>query len=87
MRVIAPALKVVRSTVSSPNGRRVHVPVVGDVAVPPPDKMTYYVGLGALAALGVLDWPVAGAIVAGHLLADQHRFSRLRGLGEAAEEA
>lgn len=88
MKGLSPAaVKAVRSALSSTTERHVHVPAVGEVAVPPPDKMTFYVGLGALAAFGVVDWPVAGAIVAGHVLADQHRFARLRGLGEAAEEA
>lgn len=90
MRVISPAVQMIRSTVSTlstDDGRHVHVPAVGDLAVPPRDKITYYVGLGALAAIGVLEWPVAGAIVAGHLLADQHRFAVLRGLGKAAEAA
>jgi hypothetical protein len=65
----------------------VHVPVVGEVLIPPPDKMAYYAGIGVLAAVGLIEWPLAAVIAAGHVLADQRVFSRLRGLGEAAESA
>jgi hypothetical protein len=49
--------------------------------------MAYYAGIGLLAAVGLIEWPLAVVIATGHLLADQHMFSRLRGLGEAAESA
>jgi hypothetical protein len=65
--------------------RHVHVPGVGTVPVPPPERMVYYAGVGALAVLGVVEWPLALVIVAGHLLADQQTFGRIRGLGEAME--
>lgn len=67
------------------NLRHVHVPVVGEVVVPPPDRMAYYAGMGVLAAVGLIEWPLAIVVAAGHALSDQHMFSRLRGLGEAAE--
>ncbi|MEU2613871.1 hypothetical protein ABZ570_20130 [Micromonospora sp. NPDC007271] len=68
-------------------GRRVEVPVLGEVAVPPPDKLAYYAGLGVLAALQVIEWPLALVITAGHLLADQHLSGVVRGMGEALESA
>ncbi|MEW2382410.1 hypothetical protein AB0873_10015 [Micromonospora sp. NPDC047707] len=67
--------------------RRVDVPVLGEVAVPPPDKLAYYAGLGVLAALQVIEWPLALVITAGHLLADQHLSGLAKGLGEALEAA
>jgi len=61
--------------------RRVQVPTFGmpavtghDVAeagravssyLPPPRRLGYYAGLGALAAFGLIDWPVAAAIGVG----------------------
>ena len=69
------------------NLRRVHVPVVGEVMIPPPDRVAYYAGVGVMAALGLIEWPLALVVAAGHVLADQQVFSRLRGLGEAAESA
>ncbi|TDB79315.1 MULTISPECIES: hypothetical protein [unclassified Micromonospora] len=67
--------------------RRVEVPVLGAVAVPPPDKIAYYAGLGVLAAFQVIEWPLALVITAGHLLADQHLSGLVRGIGEALESA
>ncbi|MET8250413.1 hypothetical protein [Micromonospora sp. NPDC005197] len=67
--------------------RRVELPMVGEVAVPPPDKIAYYAGLGVLAALQVIEWPLALVITAGHLLADQHFSGLVRGVGEALQEA
>ncbi|MDG4806944.1 hypothetical protein O7634_09290 [Micromonospora sp. WMMD1120] len=67
--------------------RRVDLPMLGEVAVPPPDKVAYYAGLGVLAALQVIEWPIALVITAGHLLADQHFSGLVRGVGEALENA
>ncbi|MGC5018803.1 hypothetical protein [Micromonospora sp. DT47] len=66
---------------------RVEIPMLGEVAVPPPDKVAYYAGLGVLAALQVIEWPLALVITAGHLLADQHMSGLAKGLGEALESA
>jgi hypothetical protein len=68
-------------------GHRVRLPVVGEVAVPPPDKVAYYAGVGVLAALQVIEWPIALVLTVGHVLADQHMSRFARGLGEAAESA
>ncbi|MFU8875290.1 hypothetical protein [Micromonospora sp. SL4-19] len=67
--------------------RRVEIPMLGEVAVPPPDKLAYYAGLGVLAALQVIEWPLALVITAGHLLADQHLSGVVRGFGESLESA
>ncbi|MEH0928621.1 hypothetical protein [Micromonospora sp. CPCC 205558] len=67
--------------------RRVQVPMLGEVAVPPPDKIAYYAGLGVLAALQVIEWPIAVVVTAGHLLADQHFSGLVRGVGEALQSA
>ena len=50
----------------------VNVPVVGQVEIPRPEQLAYYGGLAALAALELIDWPVALVIAAGHLLASNH---------------
>ncbi|MGC4744963.1 hypothetical protein ACLQ28_04785 [Micromonospora sp. DT201] len=68
-------------------GRRVELPMLGEVAVPPPDKIAYYAGLGVLAALQVIEWPIAVVITAGHLLADQHFSGLVRGVGQALQDA
>jgi hypothetical protein len=57
------------------------------VVVPPAERVVYYAGVGVLAAAGLIEWPLAVVVAAGHVVADQQMFSRLRGLGEAAEPA
>ena len=64
----------------------VNLPVVGKVDIPRPEQIAYYGGLAALAALEIIDWPVAVVIVAGHVLASNHRSKILEELGEAMEE-
>lgn len=75
-----------RETVQIYN-RRVQVPLLGELAVPPADKIAYYGGLGLLAALQIIEWPVALMITAGHLLADQHLSGLVNGIGKALETA
>jgi hypothetical protein len=65
----------------------VNVPVVGQLEIPRPEQLAYYGGLAALAALELIDWPVALVIGAGHLLAANHHNRLLEELGEAMEEA
>ena len=48
------------------------VPVVGTVRVPPPDQMAFYGALGLLAALNVIDWPVALAVGVGQAVVARH---------------
>jgi hypothetical protein len=67
-------------------GSRVSAPVIGTVTVPPLKRIVYFAGLGALAVFGVIDWPIALVIGAGHLLADQHWSTVAQGLGEAVEQ-
>ncbi len=47
-----------------PGGRR--------VPVPPPDQLAFYGGLGLLAAVNVIDWPVALAIGVGQAVMVRH---------------
>jgi len=49
--------------------------------------VAYDAGMGVLAAVGLIERPLAVVMAAGHALSDQHVFSWLRGLGEAAESA
>lgn len=65
----------------------INLPVLGQVEIPRPEQLAYYSGLAALAALELIDWPVAVVIAAGHLLANNHHNRLLEELGEAIEEA
>jgi hypothetical protein len=50
----------------------VRLPVVGRVAVPPPDQLAFYGVVGALAAVGLIDWPVALAMGVGQAVVARH---------------
>jgi hypothetical protein len=63
----------------------VELPLVGRVPVPRPDQLAYMGGLAALVALELIEWPVAVAVAAGHLLASSHHNKVLEELGEAFE--
>lgn len=65
----------------------VDLPLIGRVAIPPPEQIAYYGGLVMLAAFEIIDWPVAIAVAAGHIMASNHRSQLLEQLGEALEEA
>jgi hypothetical protein len=64
----------------------INLPVFGPVGIPRPEQLAYYGGLAALAAIELIDWPVAVVIAAGHLLASNHHNKLLEELGEAMEE-
>lgn len=64
-----------------------NLPVLGKVTVPRPEQLAYYGGLALLATLEIIDWPVAVAVAAGHMMASNHHNHLLEELGEALEEA
>jgi hypothetical protein len=53
----------------------------------PIEHMAFYVGLGTLAAIEVIEWPLALLLMTGHLLMDATNRPGLHQLGEALEEA
>ncbi|MER5643017.1 hypothetical protein [Streptosporangium sp. NPDC002524] len=73
------------------NGERpsphITVPVIGTLTLPPPNRLVFYGVLGALGALGVIEWPVALVVGVGHYLSEQPRSPALRQAGQAAEAA
>jgi hypothetical protein len=76
-----------RRTARKPTAPTIDVPLLGSLTVPPPDRLAYFAGLGVLATVGLIDWPVALVIAGGHLLADQHWSRVTQGVGEAMEQA
>jgi hypothetical protein len=63
------------------------LPALGRLQLPPPEALAWLGGLATLTALGLLEWPVAAVIGAGHLLAVQNHLKLLRDFGEALESA
>jgi hypothetical protein len=73
---------------TSRNSVHLDVPVVGRVELPVSgNELGYLGGLGALAIAGILEWPVAGVLAAGHMLSAGHGNKALHDFGEALEEA
>lgn len=68
-------------------GATAHVPLLGSVRLPPPNRLVFYAGLGLLAVLEIVEWPIALVVGVGHMLADQPHWRLGQGVGEALEEA
>ncbi|MEU7815495.1 hypothetical protein [Pseudonocardia sp. NPDC049154] len=60
---------------------------LGTIRLPALDSLAWIGGLATLAAVGILEWPVAAAIGVGHLLSHQRHLRLLREFGEALGEA
>ena len=65
----------------------VQLPGLGRVRIPRPEQLAYFGGLAVLAAIEIIDWPVALIVATGHVLASQHHNRLAEELGEAIEEA
>src|SRR5689334_18112617 len=65
----------------------VAVPALGSLRLPPPQALAWLAGLAVLAVLEIVEWPVAVAVGAGHVLAQQNHVQLLRDFGQALEEA
>ena len=50
----------------------VRLPLVGRIAVPPPDQLAFYGVLGGLVVLGAIEWPVAAANGVGQAVVSRH---------------
>ena len=69
------------------NTSHLHVPVLGRVELPPGDQLAFMGGILVLAAVGIMEWPVAVVLTAGHLLAHNRHVQCIRDFGEALEDA
>ena len=56
------------------------------VQTPPVEHLAFYVGVGALAAAEIIEWPVALVLTAGHILIGLTNRPALKELGEAFSE-
>ncbi len=43
----------------------VNLPIIGHIGIPRPEHLAFYAALGALAALEIIEWPVAVIVAAG----------------------
>ena len=67
------------------SGEGISLPLIGHVPLSR-DQAGFYAGLGALATLGVIEWPVAAAVGAGHWLLRRSQSGTLRSFGKALDE-
>jgi hypothetical protein len=65
----------------------INVPGLGTIDLGSPDQLAYLAGIATLAALEIIEWPLACIIAVGHVLADQRRSATLHAFGEALEQA
>jgi hypothetical protein len=65
----------------------VTLPVVGRVRVPRPEQLAFYGALGALAAVEIIEWPVALVLGVGHALMQNEHSRVAQEVGEALEDA
>jgi hypothetical protein len=63
------------------------LPIVGRVRIPRPEQLAFYGALGALAAVEIIEWPVALALAAGHALIQNEHSRVAQEIGEALEDA
>ncbi len=67
------------------NSVRLPLPLGRSVSLPPPQHLAWYAGVGALAVLEIVEWPVAAVLAVGHLLVNQHQSKVLNDFGEALD--
>jgi len=63
------------------------LPAVGAVQLPSKGTFAYFGAVAGLAALGLIEWPVAVIIGVGHLLAQQHGNALLEEFGQGLSDA
>lgn len=69
------------------HGTSLTVPSLGAVQLPSKGTLAYFAAVAGLAALGLLDWPVAVVIGVGHLLAQQRGNVLLEEFGDGLSDA
>ena len=65
----------------------VNLPVIGRVRLPRPEQLAFYGALGVLAAVEIIEWPVALVLATGHLLMQDEHNRVIEEIGEAMEDA
>lgn len=65
----------------------VNLPLIGQVRIPRPEQLAFYAAVGAMAAVEIIDWPVALVLATGHALLQNEHSRVAEEIGEALEEA
>jgi hypothetical protein len=75
------------STAVGKHAIRISLPGDLVVTLPSVDRLAFYGGITLLAVLQIVEWPVAAALVVGHILVESRHSRMLREFGEALELA
>lgn len=54
---------------------------------PTKSSLAWYGGIGAMAGVGLVEWPLAAVIVVGHLISENSKSPEVSGAAEGAESA
>jgi len=65
----------------------ISLPALGTVQLPSKGTFAYFGAVAGLAALGLVEWPVAVIVGVGHMLAQQHGNAVLEEFGEGLGDA
>lgn len=66
--------------------RAIELPLIGKLHAPDTHDAVYVAGMTALIAFGVVELPIALAVLGGHLLVKQHHSRSLSAIGECVED-
>lgn len=58
-----------------------------EVSAPTRSSLAWYGTVGALTAVGVMEWPLAAVVAAGHFVSENSRSPTASGAAEGAESA
>ena len=83
---VAHAMVAAERTVQR-NSTHVDLPVIGVLHLPGREELAFIGGVTALAAVGILEWPVALLLGIGHTLSTNRHNRLMREFGEALAEA
>jgi hypothetical protein len=73
---------------STPESPELKVPLLGTrFGLPGRGSLAWYVGVGAMTALEVIDWPVAVILATSHAIANHARDPAVRALGQGTATA
>jgi predicted membrane protein len=65
-----------------------HIPVIDlELNQPTRSSLAWYGGVGTMATIGVIEWPLAAVIVASHLISQNSRSAAVSGAAAGASDA
>lgn len=79
--------QAMKKAAAKEGSRRISVPFLGTIELPPPGQLAFLGGIVTLGVTGVVDWPIVAVLVTGHVLANNRHTQFLRDFGKALEQA